>query len=145
MLFYKKYSLCAHALIFHISGFYLLRDFIGNYLSLMMKNLYDDVLENEIFDVVKILEILGDVFLQEIEIFSQTLIYFDDVEMEIFSWEVICVLVMVNVFWAKEIFFHLQIFVLEEIFRLLEVILTSSSLVVTWTFFLELDFSWSSA
>lgn len=50
-----------------------------------MKNLYDDVQENEIFDVEKILEILVDVFQQEIGIFFQTLIYFDGVEMEIFS------------------------------------------------------------
>ena len=51
----------------------------------MMKNLYDNVQEEKIFDVMKILEILVDVFQQEIGIFFQTLIYFDGVEMEIFS------------------------------------------------------------
>ena len=82
----------------------------------MMKNLYDDVQEKEIFDAVKILEILEDVFQQEIGIFYQTLICYSSVEMEIFSVEVICVWVRGNVIWEREIFSHLQIFVLEEIF-----------------------------
>ena len=51
----------------------------------MMKNLYDDVQEKEIFDAVKILDILVDVFQQEIGIFYQTLICYGGVEMEIFS------------------------------------------------------------
>ena len=51
----------------------------------MMKNLYDDVQEKEIFDAVKILDILVDVFQQEFRIFYKTLICFGGVEMEIVS------------------------------------------------------------
>ena len=78
----------------------------------MMKNLYDNVQEEKIFDAVKILEIFVDVFQQEIGIFYQR---------RRGDWDLLLggdLRLRGNVFWEKEIFSYLQIFVLEEIFQL---------------------------
>ena len=74
-----------------------------------MTNLYDDVRDFVIYDVEKILEKIHEVHVwEEIEIFVQ--ICFVDVETEIFF--------LVEIFVSEMVIFYLQIFFLEEIFRL---------------------------
>ena len=74
-----------------------------------MTNLYDDVRDFVIYDVEKILEKIHVVHVwEEIEIFVQ--ICFVDVETEIFF--------LVEIFVSEMVIFYLQIFFLEEIFRL---------------------------